>query len=68
MCVLFKDFLLSKLCCVNENYHTFNELEAGYEMSSCYICIVENNVSLIEIEAGLIHVILSMYTLMKLRL
>jgi len=41
--------LLSKLCCVDENNHTFDEIEAGCEMSSCYdVYVYENNSSLIE--------------------
>jgi len=29
------DFLLS-ICCVDENNHTFNEIEVGYESSLCW--------------------------------
>jgi len=43
-----------RLCCID----TFNEIEAGYEKSSCYAYVDENNASSIEIEAGLLHGIL----------
>jgi len=39
----------------DENNHAFNEIEAGYERSSCYVNVDEINASLIKIEAGLIH-------------
>jgi len=52
----------SRLCCIDDNNNqTFNGVEAGSERSSCYEFAVENNASLIKIEAGLIHGILSTY-------
>jgi len=41
-----KNFLLNRQCCVDENNHIFNEIEAGYEMNSCYAYVDENNASL----------------------
>jgi len=52
--------------CVNESNHTFNEIETGYKMSSCFVYVDENHASLIEIEAKLIHVILSTNMLRKI--
>ena len=51
------DLLLSRLFCIGENNHTFNEIEAEYGMSSCYLYVAENNASLTKTEAGLIQVI-----------
>jgi len=48
-----KDFLFSMLCCVDENNHTFNEIEAGYKISYCYVHADENKASFNEIEAGM---------------
>jgi len=42
------DILLSRLCCVEENNHTFNEIETGYEKSSCHLYVDENNALLEE--------------------
>ena len=59
-------FPCCRLCCVDENNHTFDEIEAGYKMSSYYVYVDENYASLIEIDAGLIHEILSTNMLTKI--
>src|SRR6218665_3988667 len=59
-----KDFLLSGPFCLEENNHAFNETEAGYQMSSCYVYVVENNASLME--AGFLRGIPSTCMLMKI--
>jgi len=35
------DFLLSGMFCVDENNRTFNEIEVGYDMISCYVNVDE---------------------------
>ena len=44
------DFQLNKLCCVDDNNHTFNGIETGCERSSCWSHADETNVSPIEKE------------------